>query len=654
MRTGIKIAGIDDVRDKLEWKPIFLQYHASNKDFGAVFDILSSLSSLGSLQFLPLSPVEFTVNMTQSKGEVEKLFELWKEMGDRKEKRQVFRVACAFVEQALKFKQYDIGVKACEIVRGLGIDMKAQITITAKLLTGIMKDKEVEIAEEFIKQFAIKPTAPLCNQFIEIYADRWDLEKVVTWIEVMNSVGGKPNEYTLSCLISAAVNNNCYEMVKFFVDEMAKVHVKPSISHFSAILSKLAISGDTEKIEGLLRELGRCTDIQLSDKAFKIVVGTALQQGDIPKSEMYRLLFKKWGLKPSLDSYKPIIVRAGLNFEIDGILHWIGACKAEGLQLENDFYTRLLEEQLRHGSESSLELGEKLIVEHGMVPSSNTCSFAVTVATKVSSKHQIRKWMKLIQDNKYEIDVRAYGSLIARACEDEEYALVEQWMTKMREDNVAPNVTIFNRLIHAASMKGDSEGIVKYMREMREAGIQADASTYASLINNAAKLGQSKRVLEYIKVMKQQGLLPNSYSFAPVLLLAAERGDEDFWLAEMDNNEIARDMVVYTSLMKGAAQGKNLKRVLQWFNEMQDKMIKATIAHYTIIADCAVEVGEIEKGIEWVRKMEEFPKPAFKLLAKYMKAINAQKKRIDEKVFLDIAKTNVQRSCDILLVACRK
>lgn len=124
-------------------------------------------------------------------------------------------------------------------------------------------------------------------------------------------------------------------------------------------------------------------------------------------------------------------------------------------------------------------------------------------------------------------------------------------------------------------------------------------NAFTAAIKAMGKRGEQAQALDTFDDMIVAGIRPDRWGFATVISSCCESGDvkkAELYLMEMAVHNVKPDAAIYTSLMKGYSRVRNLQKVL----EVRDDLDEAGLMtdEYTVctIVDAYVKCGLVEEA----------------------------------------------------------
>ncbi|KAG9457715.1 hypothetical protein H6P81_002223 [Aristolochia fimbriata] len=186
----------------------------------------------------------------------------------------------------------------------------------------------------------------------------------------------------------------------------------------------------------------------------------------------------------------------------------------------------------------------------------------------------------------------------------------EKLLAKMLLNGIKPDVATHTNLLKGFCIVGRSDDAVRHLEEMIRMGIKPDVRSYEVIINEYCKMGRPKEAMNVLEQMKVQGLATNVSSFNAVLRALCQLGETDTAVHVLQQMPLqctppnslsystvicnvcshpgrmrdAEDLVVkmvrkghsldasiYSSLVQGYCESKDMGMAVDMFKEMLEK-----------------------------------------------------------------------------------
>ncbi|XP_062117156.1 pentatricopeptide repeat-containing protein At3g09650, chloroplastic [Humulus lupulus] len=439
---------------------------------------------------------------------------------------------------------------------------------------------------------------------------------------------------SLGLLASAAAKAGHTRYATSLIKSMLRSGYLPHVKSWSAVVSRLANSGDDGPVEALklfrsvTRRVRQFSDPDLvadskpDTAAFNAVLNACANLGD---SKMFLQLFDEmpeYRAEPDVLSYNVMIklcARVGrkdlLVFVLERILekkihlctttlHSLVAAYVGFDDLET---AERIVQAMREGRRDLCKILRKTTVEN---PSRNGQQvFEKLLPNSVTASDSEPPLLSKL----YTPNTRMYTTLMKGYMKVSRVMDAVRMIEAMRhEDDTAsqPDHVTYTTLVSAFVNSGSMDRARQVLAEMMRIGVTANRITYNILLKGYCKQLQIDQAKELLKDMAEEaGIEPDVVSYNILVdgcILVDDSAGALVFFNEMRAKGIAPTKISYTTLMKAFALSGQPKLAHKVFDEMlNDPRVKVDIIAWNMLVEGYCRLGMIEEAKKLIERMKE-------------------------------------------------
>jgi len=179
---------------------------------------------------------------------------------------------------------------------------------------------------------------------------------------------------------------------------------------------------------------------------------------------------------------------------------------------------------------------------------------------------------------------------------------IDRTLSLIEKANVTPDEVLVNTLLDACVRLRDVRRLTNALAQFKASGVVPSLHTYGTLIKaygHAKRLDQSWAL--WHELIHERKLDPNEVTYGCMLDACVSNGAIDdamrlFQELKMKIPDFSRNTVVYSTLIKGFAQRKEMQRAVQLYNEMVSDGVTCNLVTFNTLIDACSRVGDMERA----------------------------------------------------------
>jgi pentatricopeptide repeat protein len=397
---------------------------------------------------------------------------------------------------------------------------------------------------------------------------------------------------TYNNLLNSCYITGSFEAADKLVEEMFDfVHIQPDLSTFNILLKGISCKIDCTTDPSEKLKLVHIMDNTLEDikkngnlKVNLITINTSLdiliKANEIKRAwDLFDNMKEEYGLEPDKFSYSTII--KALKCELDssklerafGILEYL---KEKSSTAANDeiIFNCLIDVCLKLNFMDKAEKVFKEMKELNVLPSKIT----------------------------YAIMIKGYGQVYNL---EKAFELFDE----MKANNTPPNEIIYGCLLNACVRCSNIKKVSEVYKEMRDQKLDMNIILYTTLIKAYTKVKNLDMAYDvYNQMLSDDKVLPNIVIHNAMLDCCVEcddvkKMDEIYQIlkdkaSEDDDNNPQPDLITYSTVIKGYARSKNMKKVFDIYQFLTtNSTFQMDEVIFNSILDGCAKTGNLDKAL---------------------------------------------------------
>lgn len=206
-------------------------------------------------------------------------------------------------------------------------------------------------------------------------------------------------------------------------------------------------------------------------------------------------------------------------------------------------------------------------------------------------------------DKGVELDTISYTVLIDGFAKEGNVEKAVGILSKMIKDGLRPNLVTYTAIILGFCKKGKLEEAFKVFKKVEELGIEMDEFIYATLIDGICKKGDLHRVSRLLEEMEKKGIKPSTVTYNTIINGFCNRGRVTE--AEEVSRRVSGDVVTYSTLLHAYVEEKNVKRMLETKEIIEEAGIQMDVIMCNILIKAMFMMGALEDAHALYEAMPE-------------------------------------------------
>jgi pentatricopeptide repeat protein len=415
---------------------------------------------------------------------------------------------------------------------------------------------------------------------------------------------------------------------------------KISLAMYSALMKVYSSSRLFNKTCDLYESMAK-DGLELDTVAYGCLIKAAAESG---RQELARKLFRQSG-NPDLLNYMSLIRAAGREKNSRKALELLKELEESPIDVDTTAYNCVLDVCVACGDHTAAqELFERMkAVEHVDVISYNT---VLKGLTRQEAWAQVETVLQEMRSRGVKPNVVTYNSLINafishgdmasawRYLEDmESYGVsmdaytcsimmkglkhssrredVDRILALMDKAKVVPDEVLVNTLLDACVRLRDPRRLNQALDQFKASGVVPSMHAHATLIKaygHAHRIDQAWRV--WRELMHERKTSPNEEVYSCMIDACANNDDLDgamklFVEMRKQAPQSAKGGAVFSSLVKGFAQRKEIHRAMELYDQLSGDPVACNLVTYNTLIDTCARTGEMTKVSKLFKDMCE-------------------------------------------------
>ncbi|CBI32614.3 unnamed protein product, partial [Vitis vinifera] len=390
------------------------------------------------------------------------------------------------------------------------------------------------------------------------------------------------------------------------IKSMLRSGYLPHVKAWSAVVSRLAASGDDGPLEALklfdsvTRRIHRFTDATLvadsrpDTAAYNAVLNACANLGDTKRFLQVFEEMTQLGAEPDVLTYNVMIKLCARVDRKDLLVFVLERILDKGIQLCMTTLHSLVAAYVGFGD---LETAEKLVqaMREGR---QDLCK----ILRDVNSENPA-----------YAPDSRIYTTLMKGYMKEGRVTDTVRMLEAMRhqDDSTSqPDHVTYTTVVSALVKAGSMDRARQVLAEMTRIGVPANRVTYNILLKGYCEQLQIDKAKELVREMvDDEGIVPDVVSYNTLIdgcILVDDSAGALAYFNEMRARGIAPTKISYTTLMKAFALSGQPKLANKVFDEMlRDPRVKVDLVAWNMLVEAHCRLGLVEEAKKTVQRMRE-------------------------------------------------
>ncbi|KAG2717730.1 hypothetical protein I3760_03G189600 [Carya illinoinensis] len=315
-----------------------------------------------------------------------------------------------------------------------------------------------------------------------------------------------------------------------------------------------------------------------SEMDFLMLITAYGKQGDFNRAEKIFSLMSKKGYAPSVITHTALMEaygRGGRYNNAEAIFRRMQSSGPEPSALTYQIILKIFVEG--HKFKEAEEIFETLLSEEKspLKPDQKIFHMMIYMYKKAGSYEKARKVFALMTERGVPQSTVTYNSLMSF---ETNYKEVSKIYDQMQRAGLQPDVVSYALLINAYGKARREDEALAVFEEMLDAGVRPTHKAYNIMLDAFAISGMVEQARILFKSMKRDRRLKQD-GFEP-------------------------NVVTYGALIKGYAKINNLEKMMDIYEEMQSRGLKANQTVLTTIMDAYGKNGGFGDAVVWYKEME--------------------------------------------------
>lgn len=187
------------------------------------------------------------------------------------------------------------------------------------------------------------------------------------------------------------------------------------------------------------------------------------------------------------------------------------------------------------------------------------------------------------------------------------YKEVSNIYDQMQRAGLEPDVVSYALLIKAYGKARREDEALAVFEDMLDAGVRPTRKSYNILLDAFAISGMVEEARTVFKSMRRDKCSPDIFSYTTMLSAYVNASDMDgaeIFFRRFKQDGFEPNVVSYGALIKGYAKVNNLDKMMEKYEEMRLKNIKANQTIFTTIMDAHGKNMDFGSAVTWFKEME--------------------------------------------------
>jgi len=374
-------------------------------------------------------------------------------------------------------------------------------------------------------------------------------------------------EYMHSC----ASRNDAHHIWKAY-KRLEKAQVGLDNKFYNTMMSCLLDAGDAKGAVDIFKSIPK-PNIQCFTSLIKAY--SAVDQLDMASSVLKDI--RSAGLKPTVRTYNTLISSFVAKRKLDFATHVFEEMEFDGVKPDTISWNIILNWY-----------------------ASNTKGNSRSRKVEETFEHMI--------ESNVQPNLITYTTLLKAYLAYDDFESGKQLLERMKLDGFSPDTEVYNTFINAYARRKNWTEAYSMYQTMKEEKVPMNLYTYSRVIRALATSNQASRAENVLASMREAGVTPNAVVYVTLLSMYADRGNLQkvlFLLREMQNDHIAADNRVMSSVMHACLRTNNPDLAISLYSKMKSSGISPDVVTCTLLLRAHALKANFEKALELLNIMRK-------------------------------------------------
>jgi len=295
---------------------------------------------------------------------------------------------------------------------------------------------------------------------------------------------------------------------------------------------------------------------------------------------------------PNIRFFSSVIKAYGKRGDLNNILKVMEIIKVENLEPDAHIYGILMDTMAKMGKIDKMIQCFNWMKEAGIQPNAEIFHMIINAMARRKRMPEAIEWFNKMKSSGISPNVKSFTILVQGFGHQGDMKLANEFINQMIESNIEIDMRMICSLMEIYAKNGDVTNMVKYFNFIPKNSV--NVLVYNILIggfNRARKYNLSSRVFGH---MLKQGLIPNEVTFTN-LVNAYGFGNQVNQIEELVKHmkttyKLKPNLDVYIAIIGAYTKSRKLKKVIEIYEEMEDRKIDLTRKACSIFLDLLFSV----------------------------------------------------------------
>nr|XP_043613765.1 putative pentatricopeptide repeat-containing protein At5g08310, mitochondrial [Erigeron canadensis] len=554
------------------WKPdkytltSVLQCHCTAGEFQKALEVFRHIDEVGWVD-----SYVFTILVTSltKAGEVDKAIYLIDKMDDFKislTEKTIYVLIHGFV----KHGKVDFALNLLKRMQTLGF--VSGISLYAVLIEGLFKNQEKTKALELFSQ--------------------------------MKATGIRPDVSLLEVILSSLADEK--EIVSLLREAKSHVSKKSMTRLFNSALLRMVKDGSIHQAYHLVREITKDMSdddtyfVSLDASSYGIVIDGLCQKGEL---DLALELFNGMCCQPTLLLFNNLIDAFSNANKVETCHKLLNDMKTNQIAPSQFTHNSIFGYYCKIGDVDSAVSIMHEMRTHGHQP---WIKHYTLLVKKLSTNRKVAEachFLAMMVEEGFVPDIIAYAAAIDGWLKIEEVDYALKMFRDISASGRCPDVVAYNTIINGlCKAKRVSEARNIY-EEMVQKSLIPSVVTYNLLIDAYCKNDDIDQALSFFTMMTEKNRRPNVVTFTTLIDGLCNAGRSDEALSIWNGMVCSPNNITYMALINGLCKNRKPDMALKYFEEMEEKNMRADTYVYVTLIDAFISVSNAPMALHILRKM---------------------------------------------------